>query len=486
MKKTTLLKFTRAAAFLTGALFICSTSFAQDRQERNLPAFTQLDVTGAVVVNLSQGESQRVVVIGGTDVQESIVTDVKDGVLRISQKKGTNKEARIEVTATEINSIKQGGATKVTGTGKLTAENFSIETMGASVGRFEVNAENLSTNISGAGDLKVNGTATNHTSRISGAGSLKAGELTTQNLDININGAGSARVNAIASINGQVNGAGSIKYVTEPERKNVEIRGAGTVSRAGESAADRGTQDTTRLRLGNSKVLVIPGEEKSSSDTLSRAKKEKKFKNRKAWAGIDLGVAGYLSPETSLGMRNEHRLFELDYRRSLMLNLNILEKRFKIVKHNVGLVTGLGFNYTSYSFRNRQTMFSANQDSTYLIQIPDISKKHNFNLWHVTVPLLIDFNTHRNPRKSFHFAAGVIGGYKLSSRSNLVLEQGNRTLDVNTRGDFNINPFRLDATARFGYGKLNLFVTYGLTPLFQQNRGPELTPVSAGLTLIGF
>jgi hypothetical protein len=33
---------------------------------------------------------------------------------------------------------------------------------------------------------------------------------------------------------------------------------------------------------------------------------------------------------------------------------------------------------------------------------------------------------------------------------------------------------------------LNLFAEYSLTPLFNDDKGPELTPLTVGLTLIGF
>jgi hypothetical protein len=52
--------------------------------------------------------------------------------------------------------------------------------------------------------------------------------------------------------------------------------------------------------------------------------------------------------------------------------------------------------------------------------------------------------------------------------------------------DFNTNPFKVALTARVGYGWLNFFATYSLTPLFESGRGPELYPVSIGMTLLGF
>jgi len=37
-----------------------------------------------------------------------------------------------------------------------------------------------------------------------------------------------------------------------------------------------------------------------------------------------------------------------------------------------------------------------------------------------------------------------------------------------------------------GDGALTLFAEYSLTPLFREGQGPDLTPVTVGITLVGF
>ncbi|MBA3898628.1 MAG: DUF2807 domain-containing protein [Bacteroidetes bacterium] len=489
MKKSNFLPGKKLFILFAGIL-LCSTTTAQDKQERTLPEFSQIEVSGNLTVALLQAKEQRVVVMGGTDIQEAVITEVKDGILKISQKKGTIKDARIEIAVVELSQIKQSGATKVKGSGKIISPSLSIETSGASSISFDIEAINLTTNITGAGDVKLSGTATNHTAKISGAGSLKATNLLVENSDLNISGAGDARINTSNSLTAKVNGAGSIKYVEEPQTKNVEIHGAGSVSEVGsvgKAAMDVETGgDTTRIRIGNAKVLVIPGEERTKKDTLSQVDGKKKFSRKNRWAGIDVGVAGYISPEPSFGMRAENSAFELNYARSRFWNINFLEKNFKLINHNVGLVTGLGMNFARYHFNDRQNILNSSPDTTFMTPSTIFSRKHFLSTTHLTVPLMLEFNTHRNPKKSFFLAAGVIGGYRIGSRNVQVTEEDGRRSRSVVRGDFNLNPFRLDATVRLGYGNINLFATYGLNNLFQANRGPELIPVSVGVSLVNF
>lgn len=47
------------------------------------------------------------------------------------------------------------------------------------------------------------------------------------------------------------------------------------------------------------------------------------------------------------------------------------------------------------------------------------------------------------------------------------------------------NSTRLSATARIGYGHFSLFGSYALTPLFKEGAGPQVRPVTVGITLSG-
>jgi len=49
--------------------------------------------------------------------------------------------------------------------------------------------------------------------------------------------------------------------------------------------------------------------------------------------------------------------------------------------------------------------------------------------------------------------------------------------------DFYLQPFSLDATARIGWGPLNLYANYSLVQMFRAGKGPELYPFSIGLIM---
>jgi hypothetical protein len=102
---------------------------------------------------------------------------------------------------------------------------------------------------------------------------------------------------------------------------------------------------------------------------------------------------------------------------------------------------------------------------------------------YLTLPLMLEVQTNKHSKaNSFHLSAGVVGGWRIGTHAKYVYDDGSRQKDKDRR-DFYMNPFKLDAIAKIGWGVLNLYATYSLTPMFQKNKGPELYPFSIGICL---
>lgn len=240
------------------------------------------------------------------------------------------------------------------------------------------------------------------------------------------------------------------------------------------------------IRKHEEEIMKHKNEIMKEGKEVMKQEKGRRSNRKNHWAGIDLGISGYLSTRKSFGMIYEDRLFELDYSRSRTWNLNFIEKNFKIIRNYAGIVTGMGVSLNRYHFNERQTALIPDADITNMVLIGAITRKHFLSSSYLTIPWLLEFNTHRNPGKSFHIAGGLIGGYRLGSKSVRVVEFTDEKRRLVVRDDYNLAPFNLSTTVRFGLGNLNFFVTYTLTELFNKGKGPELFPVSAGVTLIGF
>ena len=105
-----------------------------------------------------------------------------------------------------------------------------------------------------------------------------------------------------------------------------------------------------------------------------------------------------------------------------------------------------------------------------------------------TAPLLIKFapGSKKDAKGGFHIAAGAILHY-VTGGSVLTESTANGYFQRTVINDnFNINPFRVDATIRAGYGHVKFFANYSLTPYFNTSAGADVRLFAAGITLVGF
>ncbi len=207
-------------------------------------------------------------------------------------------------------------------------------------------------------------------------------------------------------------------------------------------------------------------------------------KNIAHWAGFEAGVNGWMNNDNTFNLSNP--AYDLDYSKSLFVNLNIVEEKIPFFAGYGGLVTGLGFNFNSFGFKGN-TSLEFNEDSTWTTSTSGISfSKNNLNVTYLTLPLMLEFNTSLHEDKSFHFGFGVQGGFKLMGKTKQKYEIDGDKYKTNVQGHYNINPWRADAVARVGYKNITLFANYPLTQFFEKDSGPEMYTFQVGLRLIDF
>tara|TARA_B100000809_G_scaffold243193_1_gene267976 strand:+ start:978 stop:1880 length:903 start_codon:yes stop_codon:yes gene_type:complete len=258
----------------------------------------------------------------------------------------------------------------------------------------------------------------------------------------------------------------------------------------GLSAQETNTEaeDTTRFKVGTTEFIIINHGE-GVSDTLLVEEDDSDSKNKKNsdngedltyWNGIDFGINTLVNMNQGTTFNN--KFLEIDPAQSFNLSLNILEKRIRFGSDYVGLVTGLGFNFSRYGFKNDYTL-TTSADSTWgVIDTLNNYTKNQLRTTYLNVPLLLHFNTSKREDKNFHMSLGVIGGVRLSSKTFKKYDVFGGEQKDKIKGRYNLNPFQLNATARLGYKDFGLFANYSLLPLFETGLTEQAFPLTAGLT----
>ena len=118
-------------------------------------------------------------------------------------------------------------------------------------------------------------------------------------------------------------------------------------------------------------------------------------------------------------------------------------------------------------------------------------KKYKLATAYVEAPVELRFNSNPNDSKrSVKFAVGAKVGMLLAAhvKGKELVNRGGTTINDYKMKEYSkafFNKNRLAATARIGYSSFSLFGTYAITPLFKEGVGPEIRPITIGLTLSG-
>ncbi|MFC2091073.1 hypothetical protein ACFLT1_09895 [Bacteroidota bacterium] len=251
--------------------------------------------------------------------------------------------------------------------------------------------------------------------------------------------------------------------------------------------------DTTKFQLGKKGMSIIEGEDGYTIDIVDMDDEEKvkEIRNKRAtkkfkphYAGLEFGLNNFANADFTL---HSGTFMNLNTARSWNVNLNFLEYGLGLGTSYVGLVTGMGFEWSNYVFDADN---SIQEDAVGNIVNRDLSTvyagitKSKLATTYLTAPLLLEFQIPAG-KKRIHLSAGAIAGLKLGSKTKVKYNDGGKQKEV-FKDDFSLSPFRYGVTFRVGYRALNLFANYYISPLFGETANPELYPFSVGLNLMSF
>lgn len=495
------------------SMLLITTAFAQTT-ERTVESFDKINISSSLSVVLIEAENEKIEIIGVPEqYMENLITETKNGTLNIYVKARVKSasDMQVKVYYTTLNNIEVSGAAAVKSQNDINTENLVIISSGATELDFSINAQDVSLTTSGASSVELKGITKNFIVSLSGAAELKAQGFEAKKVELTTSGAAAVKVFAVQEISGVLSGVSEVKIYGNPPINNLQKSGLADIKNGdnvsitlpndtlGENS--RHKNDTTRIKWGGTVLLII-------DDSVSINKPAKKRRNH--WAGIDLGINGFVNASNSFNLNNADGLdttnpskvtqfMELDYAKSWTVSINFYEQFIKLYKHHVGLVTGLGIEYNNYELKHNVQLITKggsfvhnnvtpfNENYTWGVIDTNVNySKNRFKTFYINAPLLLEFNTGQHKNKSFHFAAGAIVGYKFTTKMKYKYKEDGDSQKYKDNQNFNTNPFRVSLTARVGYGRINLFATYGLTSLFEKNRGPELHAFSVGATLLGF
>lgn len=266
------------------------------------------------------------------------------------------------------------------------------------------------------------------------------------------------------------------KVVVETNKDGTRVK----IGRSGNVSVQE-TDEAIRIRVGSTEINVA-----DDNVHVDFWKERNNNKFRGNWAGFELGLNGYAKQNYDNFQTKD--FMDLQTGKSITVRLNFLQFDIGLQKgnKNIGLLTGLGLESKDYRFENSYSLKNINGSTHPLPLAYDEIKKSKLNILYLTAPVLFEMQFPDAKNRRFHIGFGVEGGWRISSHTKVKYKHDGGWNKDKDRNSFNINDFKLDAQLRLGYSGFHLFFNYGLLDLFEENKGPKLTPFTVGITLISF
>lgn len=202
---------------------------------------------------------------------------------------------------------------------------------------------------------------------------------------------------------------------------------------------------------------------------------------RPHWAGFSLGINSYMGANFNPIIPKNAEGLKVNTNKSIEVNLNLLQLGVPIVKNHIGLVTGIGFKWNNYRFRNSQIRLHSDSSAIYYsIDTVNTYTKSKLGITYLKVPLLLEFQLPIRGGDEIYLSAGIEAALKIGARTKMKTNGGKKEKNKN---DFHISPYNLSTVVYLGYGNLGIYASYNLQALFQKQEGPELYPYSIGVSL---
>lgn len=147
---------------------------------------------------------------------------------------------------------------------------------------------------------------------------------------------------------------------------------------------------------------------------------------------------------------------------------------------------GVGLGISNHNLYSHSRIDNIKADTIVFTPIPDdlAYRRTKINLTYLDIP----FELKLRFKNQMKLGVGFKIGYLITSKEKYIgdtPEQATR-VTIKTKNISELQSYAYGFTLRFGYKSVNLFGYYQISQIFNNDRGPELYPISVGITLTPF
>ena len=193
--------------------------------------FSTINATEGLDVYLTQSDNESIVVEADENLHDLILTEIKDGVLKIHTKEniGKCKAKKVLVSFKDISQIIATSGSDVYSTNAINADNLDLKTTSGSDMTLEVNTNTLTCESTSGSDLKLSGRTRALIAEATSGSDIKAGHLIAESSEVKATSGADITINTSKELTARATSGGDINYYGNPEKVDKKDSSSGSI-----------------------------------------------------------------------------------------------------------------------------------------------------------------------------------------------------------------------------------------------------------------
>ena len=188
-------------------------------QKRNVTGFHAIEVSGGIDLYLSQGEEAVAVSASKDEYRDKIITEVKNGVLKIwfdwknnIRIDWSNRKLKAYVSVKNLDGLEASGGSDVNVDGMIKTTKLDMEISGGSDFKGKVESDDLQVHASGGSDVTISGKAAKLTIAASGGSDFSGFDFAADFCDVEASGGSDVHITVNKELSANASGGSDIFY----------------------------------------------------------------------------------------------------------------------------------------------------------------------------------------------------------------------------------------------------------------------------------
>ncbi|MBK6281965.1 MAG: DUF2807 domain-containing protein [Draconibacterium sp.] len=212
-------------------------AFSTEKTEnRNLKDFNVIKVSSGIDLYVRMGETEEVKVVADGDIIDKVITEVKDGTLKIYMKQnnnwnwGTTQSRKVYVSVKALERLDASSGSDVNSENTLTGESLKVSASSGSDVNLDIHYKNFSLDTSSGSDARISGKTKNFEAESSSGSDIKAQDLESVICKVSVSSGSDATVNVSDELYANASSGGDVRYYGNPQVKDINESSGGDVT----------------------------------------------------------------------------------------------------------------------------------------------------------------------------------------------------------------------------------------------------------------